>query len=193
MTWPPKWRRGTRNRREPNLVLSRPQNGPACEGEALHVGMAQAHQPTLFDAPQTLPPDAPEGFIYRPEFLTHDEEANLAAWLATLPFAAFQFRGYEGRRRVVSFGWQYDFNRSHLLKADDIPAELRPSGRAPPRSPAMRPKTCSRCCSTSINLARRSAGTATGRSSPRWWGSACSRPVTSASGGAGRPASSGRQ
>lgn len=40
---------------------------------------------------------------------------------------------------MVSFGWQYDFNRSHLLKADDIPAELLPvraraaalSGHAP--------------------------------------------------------------
>ena len=85
-----------------------------------------ASQPTLFDAPQTPPPKTPEGFVYRPEFLSRDEEAELAAWLGTLPFAAFQFRGYEGRRRVVSYGWQYDFTRSHLLKADDIPAELLP-------------------------------------------------------------------
>jgi alkylated DNA repair dioxygenase AlkB len=88
--------------------------------------MAHAHQPTLFDAPRTLPAATPEGFVYRPEFLSRDEEAELAAWLATLPFAAFQFRGFEGRRRVVSYGWQYDFTRSHLLKADDIPAELLP-------------------------------------------------------------------
>lgn len=86
--------------------------------------MAQARQPTLFDVAETLPPGTPEGFVYRPDFLSRDEEADLAAWLATLPFAAFQFRGYEGRRRVVSYGWQYDFTRSHLLKADDIPAEL---------------------------------------------------------------------
>ncbi len=86
--------------------------------------MSKARQPTLFDAPSALPPDMPEGFVYRPDFLSRDEEAELAAWLATLPFAAFQFRGYEGRRRVVSFGWQYDFTRSHLLKAGDIPAEL---------------------------------------------------------------------
>jgi alkylated DNA repair dioxygenase AlkB len=86
--------------------------------------MSAHDQPSLFDAPQTLPLRAPEGFVYRPEFLSRDEEAELAAWLATLPFAAFQFRGFEGRRRVVSYGWQYDFTRSHLLKADDIPAEL---------------------------------------------------------------------
>ena len=66
----------------------------------------------------------PEGFAYRPEFLSADEEGELAAWLATLPFQAFQFRGYEGKRRVVSFGWQYDFTRSHLEAADDMPPEL---------------------------------------------------------------------
>jgi alkylated DNA repair dioxygenase AlkB len=81
-------------------------------------------QPSLFDLPP--PPDAPEGFLYRPEFLHPEEEAALAAWLATLPFAAFQFRGYEGKRRVVSFGWTYDFTRSHLEKADDMPAQLLP-------------------------------------------------------------------
>jgi alkylated DNA repair dioxygenase AlkB len=86
--------------------------------------MSAHDQPSLFDAPQTLTARTPEGFVYRPEFLSRDEEADLAAWLATLPFAAFQFRGFEGRRRVVSYGWQYDFTRSHLLKADDIPAEL---------------------------------------------------------------------
>jgi alkylated DNA repair dioxygenase AlkB len=83
-----------------------------------------ARQPSLFEAgPQ---PALPEGFAYRPEFLSPGEEARLAAWLATLPFQAFQFRGFEGKRRVVSFGWQYDFTRSHLVKADDMPAELLP-------------------------------------------------------------------
>jgi len=67
---------------------------------------------------------APEGFAYRDGFLTEAEEADLAAWLATLPFQPFQFRGYEALRRVISFGWQYDFTRSHLEKADDMPAEL---------------------------------------------------------------------
>ena len=87
--------------------------------------MPPTRQQSLFE---TAPPAPrlPEGFAYRPEFLAADEEARLAAWLATLPFAAFQFRGYEGKRRVASFGWQYDFTHSHLLKADDMPAELLP-------------------------------------------------------------------
>jgi len=84
--------------------------------------MSSAHQPTLFDLKPT--PRLPEGFAYQPEFLSPEEEARLAEWLATLPFEAFQFRGYEGRRRVVSFGWKYDFTRSHLIRGDDMPAEL---------------------------------------------------------------------
>ena len=86
--------------------------------------MSLARQPSLFEA--TSAPDLPEGFAYQPDFLLAEEEAQLAGWLGTLPFQAFQFRGYEGKRRVVSFGWQYDFTRSHLLKADDMPAELLP-------------------------------------------------------------------
>ena len=77
-------------------------------------------QARLFD----LPPRLPQGMAYRPEFIGRAEERELADWLATLPFRAFEFRGYQGRRQVVSYGWQYDFNRSHLLKADDIPPEL---------------------------------------------------------------------
>lgn len=80
-------------------------------------------QPSLFELPLEEAA-APDGFLYRPGFLTPDEEAALAAWLATLPFQPFQFRGYEGRRRVVSFGWKYDFTKSHLEKADDMPGEL---------------------------------------------------------------------
>jgi alkylated DNA repair dioxygenase AlkB len=84
--------------------------------------MSAALQPSLFDLKPS--PKLPEGFAYRPEFLSAQEEADLTAWLATLPFEAFQFRGYEGKRRVVSFGWKYDFTRSHLIRADDMPAEL---------------------------------------------------------------------
>jgi len=84
--------------------------------------MPAARQSLLFDVPAG--PALPDGFAYRPEFLSADDEAKLAAWLATLPFQPFQFRGYEGRRRVVSFGWRYDFTRGHLTKADDMPVEL---------------------------------------------------------------------
>ena len=76
----------------------------------------------LFD----LPPVAPEGFRYREDFVSAAEEAALATHLAELAFEPFQFRGYEGRRRVVSFGWRYDFNGSGLVAAEPMPAWLLP-------------------------------------------------------------------
>lgn len=85
------------------------------------------HQGSLLDLmSQAPPPDLPEGMVYRPQFVGADEERELLAWLAGLPFKPFLFQGFEGRRQVVSYGWQYDFSRSHLLKADDIPPDLLP-------------------------------------------------------------------
>ena len=43
-----------------------------------------------------------------------------------LPFKEFEFQGYVGRRRIVSFGWRYDFNQRELQKANDMPAFLLP-------------------------------------------------------------------
>ncbi|CAN7353792.1 alpha-ketoglutarate-dependent dioxygenase AlkB [Phenylobacterium sp. LjRoot225] len=80
-------------------------------------------QPSLFDA---APPGLPEGFVYRPEFLSPDEEGELVGRLAALPFQAFQFHGFEGNRRVVSFGWRYDFNEGGLKRAEPFPDWLRP-------------------------------------------------------------------
>jgi alkylated DNA repair dioxygenase AlkB len=76
----------------------------------------------LFD----LPPVAPDGFRYRAEFLSAAEEQALVAQLGTLPFEPFQFRGYEGRRRVVSFGLRYDFNGPGLVDAAPMPGWLLP-------------------------------------------------------------------
>jgi alkylated DNA repair dioxygenase AlkB len=87
---------------------------------------ARPDQPALFDLPPAVPADLPEGMVYRPDFVSASEERELARWLETLPFKPFLFQGFEGRRQVVSFGWQYDFSRSHLLKADDVPPELIP-------------------------------------------------------------------
>ena len=72
------------------------------------------------------PPALPEGFRYQADFLSAGEERELAERLAVLPFRAFEFQGYLGKRRVVSFGWQYVFDGSGLRKADDMPGFLLP-------------------------------------------------------------------
>ena len=71
-------------------------------------------------------PGLPEGLAYRPDFLTPAEEAALAARIEALPFAPFQFHGFEGKRRIVSFGWRYDFNEGGLKRADPFPDWLGP-------------------------------------------------------------------
>jgi alkylated DNA repair dioxygenase AlkB len=82
-----------------------------------------ANQPGLFEAPP--PAGLPEGFVYRRDFLSPEEERTIAAELARLPFEPFQFRGYEARRRVHSFGYRYDFNAQRLEEAEPIPDWLQ--------------------------------------------------------------------
>lgn len=74
-------------------------------------------------------PAGPPGLVYAPDFLTPVEEARILERLAGLPFEPFQFRGYEGRRRVMSFGWRYDFNGSGLVPAEPMPDWLVPVRR----------------------------------------------------------------
>lgn len=66
----------------------------------------------------------PEGFRYETDILTQTQEIELLERVRELPFVEFQFQGYVGKRRVVSYGWQYDFNHRVLREADDIPPFL---------------------------------------------------------------------
>ncbi len=66
-------------------------------------------------------PNSPEGFRYRPELISQADEDSLLACVRELPFRDFEFHGYTGKRRVISFGWHYDFTGRKLRKADDIP------------------------------------------------------------------------
>ena len=73
----------------------------------------------FFGAPAA--PRYPEGFVYRPEVITKSAEAKLLEHVRVLPFKEFEFQGYVGKRRVVSYGWKYDFNERRLEKSRDIP------------------------------------------------------------------------
>jgi alkylated DNA repair dioxygenase AlkB len=57
-------------------------------------------------------PELPDGFKYRGNFLTVEKEKK--------------FQGFTGKRRVVSFGWRYDFNGGGLEKTTPIPEFLLP-------------------------------------------------------------------
>ena len=66
----------------------------------------------------------PEGFVYRSEVISPADEASLIERVKHLPFKEFEFQGYVGKRRVVSYGWRYDFNERTLQKSVDVPPFL---------------------------------------------------------------------
>jgi len=71
-------------------------------------------------------PGAPEGLTWRTDFLSTDEERELAGRIAALPFRPFEFQGFLGKRETVSFGWSYRFDGSGLAEAAPIPDWLLP-------------------------------------------------------------------
>jgi alkylated DNA repair dioxygenase AlkB len=71
-------------------------------------------------------PSWPEGLGYESSFLTSEEEHGLIKAFASLPLAPFQFGPFEGRRRVASFGYRYDFGDQRLHDASPIPDFVRP-------------------------------------------------------------------
>jgi alkylated DNA repair dioxygenase AlkB len=67
--------------------------------------------------------DVPDGFLYRDDFITPDEEALLAGEIARLEFSTFEMRGVVARRRVAFFGKSYDGGADSVLP---MPAFLEP-------------------------------------------------------------------
>jgi alkylated DNA repair dioxygenase AlkB len=82
-----------------------------------------AQEPDLFpDAAAGLP----GGFAFRLEFIGPGEEADLLAWLGTLPFREAKFQQYTARRRTVSYGSSYDYGAQALQPAPPVPDALFP-------------------------------------------------------------------
>jgi alkylated DNA repair dioxygenase AlkB len=76
---------------------------------------------------QNNPSKLLEGIRYQEDFITPADEESLVARVRELPFREFEFHGYFGKRRVVSFGWRYEFSGGgKLQKAEDIPKFFLP-------------------------------------------------------------------
>jgi alkylated DNA repair dioxygenase AlkB len=69
-------------------------------------------------------PVLPDGFRYQPDVVSPADEQALVDAVTALPFREFVFQGYTGKRRVVSFGWRYDFEAEALRPAGPMPAFL---------------------------------------------------------------------
>lgn len=66
----------------------------------------------------------PEGLLYQPDFLSEGEEAELIRIFRELPFQAFDFHGYTARRRVLEFGFEYDFTTRRATPTESFPEFL---------------------------------------------------------------------
>jgi alkylated DNA repair dioxygenase AlkB len=91
-------------------------------------GRRRNHEPLLAFQPDLLgaPSGMPEGFRYLGDILSAEEEDSLARELEALPFKPFDFHGYEANRRVVGFGFRYDYSRREVVEAPPVPSFLEP-------------------------------------------------------------------
>jgi alkylated DNA repair dioxygenase AlkB len=77
-------------------------------------------QGQLFPTLQRLP----AGFVYQPQFIARDAEAELLAEIANLPFQEAKYKEYTAKRRIVSYGGSYNFSSNELVPAGPIPQFL---------------------------------------------------------------------
>jgi alkylated DNA repair dioxygenase AlkB len=71
-------------------------------------------------------PSFPAGFSYHDNFLNEAEEQELIRYVEALELHTFQFRGYEAKRNVASFGYDYSFEKNALKKGKEIPGFFSP-------------------------------------------------------------------
>jgi len=69
---------------------------------------------------------SPSGFAYWPDAVSRGEENAWVRQLEGLPFKPFEFHGYLGKRRIVSFGWRYDYAGRVLRPGEPMPDFLEP-------------------------------------------------------------------
>ena len=84
--------------------------------------MPAAHADLFDPRPAVLP----AGFKYQPDLISKETERTLVEQIAGLPLKEFEFQGFLGKRRIVSFGWRYDFNGGGLQRTEDLPTFLLP-------------------------------------------------------------------
>ena len=80
--------------------------------------MTSQTQLSLLDEPARA---LPNGLKYRPAVAMPGEETELLEQFPALDFKPLEFHGYSGNRRVVSFGWHYDFAASQVRRIADLP------------------------------------------------------------------------
>jgi alkylated DNA repair dioxygenase AlkB len=98
------------------------RRGQTVRGRAAGTGRTVNQQLSLFP-PQAI---GPPGLRYYPEIITRSVERDLIERIRGLPLVPFQFGAFEGKRRVASFGFKYDYAERRLQEAEEMPERLAP-------------------------------------------------------------------
>jgi hypothetical protein len=61
---------------------------------------------------------------YAAEFVSPEAERKLISRIQDLPLEPFEFGQFEGKRRVASFGFRYDYASRQLRRSEPIPTWL---------------------------------------------------------------------
>lgn len=80
-------------------------------------------QSGLFD---DLPPALPPGLRYEADWLSPAQEAGLIDLVKQLPLREAKYKSYTARRRVVSYGGQFDYDSNELRPSAPLIEELHP-------------------------------------------------------------------
>jgi alkylated DNA repair dioxygenase AlkB len=71
-----------------------------------------------------MDPVFPKGFLYVRDFITAEEELMLYHEILKTELHTFHFQGYEAKRKVASFGYDYSFEKQALSKGKEIPTSF---------------------------------------------------------------------
>jgi alkylated DNA repair dioxygenase AlkB len=69
----------------------------------------------------SIEPQYPSGFSYYPDFISAEEEEQLVRIIGTLQLSNLVFHGYEAKRKVASYGYDYHFDSRSISKGDPVP------------------------------------------------------------------------
>ena len=71
-----------------------------------------------------IEPLLPEGFSYQENFITIEEEQSLIDVCKQLPLHNLIFQGFEAKRKVMSYGYDYNFDKRSITRGEPIPEQF---------------------------------------------------------------------
>jgi alkylated DNA repair dioxygenase AlkB len=67
----------------------------------------------------------PTGLVYRPDFITPEEEADILSYMELLPLEEAQYGDYHSKRRHFGFGWGYNHDTKEFVPGPPLPPFLK--------------------------------------------------------------------